>query len=483
MRVPKPKLGAEIATTRDGFDITRGFSGPVLQPTDSVLRSRGGGDYRIYEAILSDWQVKTCLQQRQLAVVSREWVVEAGGPGARDQAAAEFMREQLNGIGWDRVTNLMLYGVFYGYAVAELIYARDGAHVVIERVAVRNRRRFRFDAEGLLRLLTPDRMVEGIPAPAPYFWHYGTGADHDDEPYGIGLAHWLYWPVLFKRNGIKFWLMFLEKFGSPTAIGRYDAGASEEDRRRLLEATEAIQHDAGIVIPKDMMIDLLEASRAGTASYQGFHDAMDEAIAKVILGQTMTTQDGSSLSQAKVHLQVRSDLVKADADLICEAWNTGPARWLTEWNFPGAVPPRVWRVMEEPEDLGARAERDARVRDLGFRPTLAYIRQTYGDGWEPAPAGVPAWTGTAEFAQASGEADYVTTLADQMVARAGGHIEDWVARIRAEVAQAGGYDELLGRLAVLLAELPLDTLADTLAEGFATAALAGEADARDESRA
>lgn len=478
--VPKPKLGTEIATTRDGFDITRGFSGPLLQPTDTILRSRGGGDYRIYEAILSDWQVKTCLQQRQLAVVSREWVVEPGGTGPRDKAAADFMREQLTAIGWDRVTGLMLYGVFYGYAVSELIYKRDGSFVALDKIKVRNRRRFRYDDESQLRLLTPDRMLEGIEAPAPYFWHYGTGADHDDEPYGVGLAHWLYWPVLFKRNNIKFWLMFLEKFGSPTAVGQYEAGASDEDKRKLLEATEAIQHDAGIVIPKGMMLELLEASRGGTASYQDLYEVLDDAIAKVILGQTMTTQDGSSLSQAKVHLQVRGDLVKADADLVCESWNTGPARWLTKWNFPGAEPPKVWRVMEDPEDLGARAERDGKVRQLGYKPTLAYVTQTYGDGWEPAPE--PGGFGPTNFAAGdTPPVDTVDAMTEQLAVETDAVVTAWVDEIRKASERAGSLQELRTDLVQLQQRMPTDKLGEIMQLALAAGHLVGRDEAAEES--
>ena len=228
----RPELGREIATTADGVDITRGYTGPLLTPYDSVLRNRGGGDLVIYEQVFSDPEVKATFAQRQLAVTQCEWQVDAGGERRIDRAAAEALREDLERIGWDNVTTKMLYGVFYGYAVAELIYGVNGSRVVIDRIKVRNRRRFRFGKEGDLRMLTQTQMYDGVPAAAPYFWHFATGADHDDEPYGLGLAHWLYWPVLFKRNGLKFWLIFLEKFGSPTAVGKYPRAPRPPPRRR-----------------------------------------------------------------------------------------------------------------------------------------------------------------------------------------------------------------------------------------------------------
>lgn len=485
---PRPELGREIATTADGTDITRGFAGPLLMPYDSVLRARGGNDLVIYEQVLSDPEVKATLGQRQLAVTQCEWQVDAGGDKRIDKQAAEFLRQQLHAVGWDNITTKMLYGVFYGYAVAEIVYRPEGGRIGIAAIKARNRRRFRYTPEGALRLLTPTSMTEGIPADAPYFWNFQTGADNDDEPYGLGLAHWLYWPVLFKRNGLKFWLMFLEKFGMPTAVGKYDNDASDTERAKLLAATRAIQTDSGIVMPKGMDIELLEAARSGTADYKALFDTMDATIQKVVLGQTASTQGTTGrLGNDDLQTEVRDDITKADADLICESFNVGPARWLTEWNFPGAAIPRVYRVTEEGEDLNQLAERDERIKNVGYKPTLARITQVFGEGYEPAAdSAVPAPTGAmppAAFAANAAKPDYVDALAEAMAERAGGAVNVWMDRIRTEAAQATGYDDLLGRLSALLTELPLDELGTALADGFGVAALAGQSDVQDDSRA
>ena len=43
-----------------------------------------------------------------------------------------------------------------------------------------------------------------------------------------------------------------------------------------------------------MTIELIEAARSGTADYEALYERMDKAIAKVVLSQTMTTEDGAS---------------------------------------------------------------------------------------------------------------------------------------------------------------------------------------------
>lgn len=121
---------------------------------------------------------------------------------------------------------------------------------------------------------------------------------------------------------------------------------------------------------------------------------MDEAIAKIILSQTMTTQNGSSLSQARVHEGVKQEIVKADADLLTDSFTAGPARWWTDLNYgPDVAAPRLVRIIEEEEDLKAQAETDESLSRLGWRRTEDSFRDTYGDGYEyspPTPAVAPA---------------------------------------------------------------------------------------------
>jgi Mu-like prophage protein gp29 len=262
------------------------------------------------------------------------------------------------------------------------LYVQDGLHVTVEAVKVRKRNRFRFDLDGNIRLLTRENALEGEIMPERKFWQFATGGADHENPYGIGLAHWLYWPTFFKNKGVKFWTIFLDKFAMPTALGQHNFGNDQAKIGVLIEALEAIHTDSGVAIPDGVEITLLEAKRSGTTDYSVFSEYMDQAISKVVVGQTMTTDDGSSRSQAEVHEDVRQDLVKADSDLICESWNRGPGLWLTDWNFPGATAPKVTRDVDLAEDLNERSTRDKTIVDMGFKPTLEYITDTYGEGWE-----------------------------------------------------------------------------------------------------
>lgn len=497
----KTEQKAEIATTRNGRDITRGFVDalPLLPPTDSILNRAGG--YAGYDELLRDEQVAACFGQRRLAVVRRAWQVEPGGDKRLDKQAAVLVEETLGRIGWDQVCDQMLYARFFGYAVAEIMWAVLGGRVEISGIRVRDRRRFGFAPDRSLRLLTSTK-PDGEVLPDQKFWVLSMGASHYDEPYGRGIAHQIYWPVWFKRQGARFWAVFMEKFAAPTVVGTFPAGTSEADADKLMSAIEAVHTDSGVRIPEGMKLELLEASRGGQGTYSEWMAYWDGAIAKALLGQTMTSEDGSSMSQAKVHMDVRQDIVTADADLLHASASDSWVRWLIDYNLPGAAYPKIWRDMEDAEDLKERADRDKVLHEMGWQLKPKAVAEMYGDEYEPVAAaealpdpaepGPTVATPTKPEQAAPGpveaaerEPEPEPTVADLVAERleqdGADPLATWLTRLRDMVDQADSLPALRDRLLEAYADLPDDELAKVMQAGFAVAELAGRFDASQES--
>jgi len=200
----------------------------------------------------------------------------------------------------------------------------------------------------------------------------------------VGLGNRLYWPVWFRKNGVKFWVRFAEKFGTPTAVGKYPPGTDQASRETLTDAIAAIEQETGIAIPDTMTVELLEAQRQSSVNtYADMCGYFDRAIAKIILGQTLTTEPGTSgsYSLGQVHNDVRMDLLKSDADLMCEKINNTVVRWIVDYNFPAPTKyPHVWRHTEPPKDLAMLAARDKVIlvdMGMGARVPETYIQDTY----------------------------------------------------------------------------------------------------------
>ncbi len=470
----------EIATTANGKDITRGYVEGLqtLTPQDPVLQQHGY-DYQIYERLLQDDQVNACFSQRRLAVVARPWSVTPGSQRRADKKAAELVENALQGFDWDRITDQMLYARLFGFAVSELIWDVENGQVKLKDIRVRNQRRFAFAPDNSLRLLTISK-PDGESVPDKSFWHLSIGAHYHDEPYGRGLGSALYWPVYFKRNGARFWATFLEKFGAPTALGHFPSGASAAERNNLLAALQSIATDAGIIIPEGMEVELIEATRGGNGGYDAWMSYWDDAIAKIVLGQTMTTQDGSSLSQAQVHYAVRQEIIQADADLVCQSANATWVRWLVDYNMTGAAYPKLWRDMEESEDLANRAQRDQVLYQMGYKLTPEAVSKVYGPDYEataptPQPAPTPATDGE-NFAQGASQDEYldpVPVMAETLDAATRKPWQEIIEKVESVVSEAQSFSQLRDALLNLYADLPIEKLGNIMSMALSAAELSG----------
>jgi phage gp29-like protein len=498
----------EIATSNDGRDITQPWMGPLMRTQDSVLLNRGGGNLLAYEELLRDDQVASCLQQRRLSVVAADWEVQPGkrrfmAPTAQDQKAVEFVQEMLlTGLEFDDLTAKMHYGVMFGYAVGEVMWAKDGNYIVFDDlrqgIKAKKARRFDFDTEGRLRLLTVQNNWEGELLPDRKFWLFSFGGDNDDHPGGLGLGHYLYWPVYFKRGGMQAWLRFLNKFGVPSRIAKYPPGTSTEDQDKLLRAAEALESDSAVRIPEGLTIELLEATRGGTADYSQLVQTMDEAIAKIILSQHFSTEGSGGQYKGDNLMSVRDEVIKSDADQLCLSMTRQPITWLIEYNRSvlgeDVAIPQVWRRLPEGEDLAQTADTWTKLYQIGFEPSEQDVQERFGEGWrrksepvaatlKPAPVpGQPAPTQSppVEFKEPEDDRDTVDFYAEQLRSALGPVLEGWLGRIAEELEGSGDLQEFADRLYGLYPELPAAEFSEIMSQALIASELAGRYESQEQ---
>lgn len=495
---PKKPVFEEIATSRDGRDITQLWMGPLQRSQDSVLVARGGSSssaLELYEEVLRDDQVSSCFQQRRLAVVSRPWEVKPGRrrfqePTAQDIKAAEFAKEMLDCcLEFDDLTAKLHYGVIYGYGVAEVLWAKDSQYVIFDDtqqgIKVKKPRRFDFTPDGELRLLTLADQWQGEPVPPNKFMVMSFGGDNDDHPKGLGLGHYLYWPTYFKRAGLQAWLKRLNKYGIPSRVGKYPSGTSLDQQDRLLASAEALESDSAVIIPDGMTIELLQAVRAGTADFDLLYDKMNEAIAKVILSQTFTTEGAGGMYKGDNLKTVRDEVTKADADLMCLSFNRQPLAWLIHYNRSAlgddVAIPQVWRNMEEEEDLDKTADTWSKVYALGYEPDERAVQDKFGEFWrkrqvESSPASPPPTPGASppELAQADElEPDTIDIWAERLRGQIGPEIDGWINQIQLELDDATDLAQFGDRLYAMFPELSGETFSQIMGDALMASSLAG----------
>lgn len=469
-----PKIRPEYRVVSSGALDLANFAGEIVSNPDTVLVSLGG-ELKNYAKLLRDDQVHSLLEQRQDALIAAEWEVVPGGEDSRDREAADFLRGQLMALNWDAITRRMHKGVLYGYSVAECIWGMDGNKITLDAVKVRKPWRFGFGKNGELKLRVN---AQTLLMPERKFWIAVWGADDDDSPYGQGLGHALWWPVYLKRNGAKFWAAYLDKFGSPSVKSKYPAGATEKEKATALEAAKAFRNESAVAVPEGFDVELIEAAKNSGGSYEEFLKYWDGAIAKIILSQTGTTQQGQYSGTAEVLNDVKSELVKADADLLCESFNDTVATWLTEWNFPGAKTPQVWRKVPNTRREEAQRAADKGAYEIGLELTDDAINRRYGEDWKrraAAPVSVPS--DSPAFAEPGrDEPDEIAEQLESVTNAAGtGMINMIRAELDAAIRAGEDFAAFSDRIARLYPVMDTAELAEALEGAVLAANLSGRA--------
>lgn len=375
----KPELN-EIATVEK--DIFMDYMGRTLINPDKTLKTEGSGKgIELYEDLLRDPEIRQAMQTRRLAVVGREWEIIPASDKSADNKIADFVKEVLLSCNFDNGRKALLSAIVLGFKTTEIMWEYSEGSIWINKFIGKPSRRFTFDLDNNLRLLTPKNMIEGEAVPSRKFQVFAWGSDNG-SPFGYGLGSSLYWMDWFAKNTLKFWMIFADKFGSPTAVGKYPNGTTIEQQGKLLSAIETIQTEAAIAIPDTMIIELLEAARQGSMdTYERLCNYLDKKKTKLVLGQTLTSDvgDKGSYAASKTHNDVREEYIKADADELCEALNGQVIKWLVDYNFPNVKRyPKIWIRTKDEGDLKPLAERDQILVDIGVPITKEYFYDTYG---------------------------------------------------------------------------------------------------------
>ncbi len=358
------------------------------------------------------------LSSRKQAVAQLDIVVSPASAEKDDQRAADMVRAMVTGgmLTIESVLFDILDAIGKGFSATEIIWDTDNREWFPRRLRWRDPRWFMFDwvsgEELLVRTLRegPPIPTEGEAAPeggahfkgAGLFTQFraGVGIQPMTEPLipykfithfakakaGLpirgGLARAAGWCYLFKNYVLKDWMTFSEVFGQPLRVGKYGAGASEQDKQTLLQAVANIGTDAAAIIPESMVIDFTEARQGGSSElYQSFCEYLDAQVSKAVLGQTLTTEmpAGGSRAAAQVHDAVRWDILSADARRLASTLNRDLVKPLVDLNLgPRERYPRLTLGLPDDSDMKQFADIVAMLADRGLRVGQRTILEKLG---------------------------------------------------------------------------------------------------------
>ena len=473
-------------------------NGLTPQRLAGILRAAQEGSANDYLTLAEEMEERdlhyaSVLGTRKMAVAGLSVRVEAASDDPEDVRRADQLKELVDSPEFGELQADLTDAMGKGYAVSEIMWDRSGKTWNPERFEPRDQRFFQFDRETgrELRLLDEADPINGV-ALAPYKFIVHLPRIRSGLPIRGGLARLAAVGYMCKAWTWKDWMGFADIFGMPMRVGRYGAGASKEDISTLMSAVANLGSDAAAVIPDSMRIDFTQAANVAGAGdfFKGLAEWWDKQVSKAVVGQTMSTDDGSSQAQATIHNEVRIDLLQADAKAESNTLNRYFVRPWCDLNFaPGRPYPRLIIDVPQPEDTKLLITALEKLVPLGLKVEQSVIRDKLNI---PSPAegaellGIPAPVATPVLAQAINSeqlpakpvvmpdiVDYQVRTLERTV---GTYMDDMVEQIKDLLDTVSSLEEFRDRLIEGYPAMTTSQLADAIADGLAAASLAGRDD-------
>ncbi|RDF11256.1 DUF935 family protein [Haemophilus paraphrohaemolyticus] len=451
-----------------------------LPNPDPVLKKMGK-DISAYREILSDSHVGGCVRRRKAAIKGLEWRITPTGNEKTDEIlTALFDRLPLS-----HIISQILDATLFGYQALEVMWESENGLLLPTAIVGKPQEWFVFDEENQLMLRTKDNR-NGDLVPEKKFLLATQQADFLN-PYGRADLAMCFWAATFKKGGFKFWLEFMEKYGSPWLVGKHPRQAQIHEIDELLDSMEKMLGTAVAAIPEDSSIDLKESASKG-ASSQVFDDFLrycKSEIAIALLGQNQTTEAEANRASATAGLEVTRDIRNDDASLVEGVFNQLLA-WICELNFNVETLP-AFELFEQESIDKLQAERDKILTEIGVSFTEQYIHRTYG--FEEGdivmqeislnPSLQKKGTDKVDFAEPIPKS-VIETIGEQLEIEGEAHVEHWLQSIRDQLGQAESLEDFRNQLDSLIPELSYAEYGELLAWGSTAAQFAGRQSVEDE---
>lgn len=376
-----------LASIQDRYS---SYPGAGLNPgkLSAIFQAADQGEIRdqmeLYEEMEEkDPHLAAILQTRKVAVQGMKYRVLPYSQDARDVAIADFVRAGLASLDFDQIIINILDALGKGFSVHEIIWeVRDG-QVVVEDIVWINPKRISFAQGERPRLLD----LQGLAAiePGPWKLIFHRCSLRSGSVVRAGLLRTVAWVYLFKNYALKDWNVFNEVFGVPLRVGKYEPSASPEDREALRRAIAAMGTDAAAIISKNTEIEFVEAhGRSGGQGtpFAAMAEFCNREMSKAILGQTLTTDVANATGTygaARVHHQVRRDIIRSDADNLASTLRIQLLKPLVGFNFGWERQlPYLNFYFEEDVDLKELSETYRNLSDIGCHLPPEHLAEVFG---------------------------------------------------------------------------------------------------------
>lgn len=354
-----------------------------------ILAEAEQGDFAAQIDLADDVEEKSGhigaeLSKRRRALLTLEWDIHPPrNADAAEKKQAAAVKEMLQDVpNLEDVILDMADGVMKGYACLEIEWQMLGKEWLPKKIEHRPQRWFVADraTRSELRLRAPGALDGEALQPFGWVVHH-----HKAKPGYLsraGLLRQLVWPFIFAAYGVRDFAEMLEIYGIPMRLGKYQPGASDDEKATLLAAVTNIGHVAAGIIPEGMAIEFQKAAEGGQAPFVAMLDWAERTESKVILGQTTSSEakaTGLGSGVADAHADVRHDLLVSDARQVGATLSRDLVYPLIALNLGGVQDQRRAPMLRfdtrDAEDLAAYANALPKLVAIGVKVPEPWARE------------------------------------------------------------------------------------------------------------
>lgn len=354
----------------------------------------------------TDPHVQAVLSRREQSVAGAGWELRpsrAYAEGGDETAAAMAARQLCDSVlrslpGFpDRLADLM-GAIYYGRAVAEVVWSRQGGYLVPTRMYPVHPRMIQYDYAWNLRLWS------NMP---PYNFGPYPGVDIKEFPAGRfivhtprvrggfatreGLGRTLAWWALFKRWVTRDAMGLAEMAGRLARIAKYQSGkkdgafdpsqrSSDEDVAYITTTLNNWSASVGLVYPDDIEVQLVPPV-TGNTIHLPLVDFFNAEMSKAVLGSTLTVEAGfkGARSLGEVHADEETKLTRYDAGSLAETLRVGLLAPIVHYNYgPHVAVPEIRFLIDAEESREALAKRIEILVRSGLKVGQRWVRDEFG---------------------------------------------------------------------------------------------------------
>ncbi|MBA1613627.1 DUF935 domain-containing protein [Klebsiella pneumoniae] len=269
------------------------------------------------DMVEKDGHIFSEMAKRKNALLGLDWSIEPRrNATAEEKNLAAMVQEWFDSL--DNLEDIILQAadaIGHGFSCQELEWELEENVWLPSAAHLRPHRWFQARPDRGDNIRLNDGSIDGAEL-MPFGWMVHKHNAKTGFTGQSGLYRVLVWPYLFKNFAVRDLAEFLEIYGLPARVGKYMAGATDQDKDALFEALVTLGHNAAGIIPQGTDIDFKSAASGQADPFVAMMDWCERTQSKVILGATLTSQaDGKTSTNAlgNVHNDVRHDILVSDA--------------------------------------------------------------------------------------------------------------------------------------------------------------------------